>query len=112
MSGIKTRIKACIKNIVVNLYNEEGSSKSDTGDFAEAITNYDKAIELDPKFAPAYYNKGLVKAALGKYEAAIAYYDKAVKLGVEEAIVYCARGDSKAILGKYESGDCRLRQNH
>ena len=39
---------------------------------------YDKAIELDPNFAPAYHDRGVAKAQLKQYSAAIADLDKAI----------------------------------
>ena len=46
----------------------------------EAIANYDRVIELSPKYAPAYYSRGLIKERQGKYEEALADYDKAIDL--------------------------------
>ena len=36
-------------------------SKNSSGDYAGAIEDYTKAIELDPKDAVAYYNRGYAK---------------------------------------------------
>ena len=36
----------------------------------EAIADYTKAIELDPKSALAYYNRGLIQPDLGTFEEA------------------------------------------
>ena len=50
------------------------------GDFAGAITAYNKAIELNPNLAAAYNNRGVAKRHLGQTEAAIADYDAAIRL--------------------------------
>ena len=42
-----------------------------TGDFEQAIADYDKAIELNPDYADAYFNRGVAHAASGNYEQAI-----------------------------------------
>ena len=40
---------------------------------------YDKAIEANPKYDDAYYNKGTILFNLGKDEDAIQAYDKAIE---------------------------------
>ena len=45
-----------------------------------ALADYDKAIELDPKFALAYSNRGLVHTAKGDNAAAIGDYRKLLDL--------------------------------
>ncbi len=44
----------------------------------EAIKQYDKAIQINPKYADAYYNKGIALSDLGKKDKAIAEYEKAL----------------------------------
>ena len=56
---------------------------------------FDKAIELDPKDANAYYNRGLAKSELKQYKEAIADYDKAIELNPKDAAAYYNRGVGK-----------------
>jgi Flp pilus assembly protein TadD len=49
--------------------------------YEEAIEALDKALELDPQFAYAWYNKGVVLEKLGKSDEAQVCYDKAKELG-------------------------------
>ncbi len=44
---------------------------SGQGKYDEAIKTFDKAIELNPEDADAWYNKGLVLYHQGKYDEAI-----------------------------------------
>ena len=44
----------------------------------EAITNYLKAVELNPRKVEAYYNLGNSHCNLNEYEEAIEYYVKAI----------------------------------
>jgi len=46
----------------------------------EAITYYDKALEIDPYDTLVLNNKGGALAALGRYEEAITYYDKVLAI--------------------------------
>lgn len=50
------------------------------GDFEAAITDFEKAIEIDPEDAEAYYSRGLAKEALGQTEKAEADFEKAKDL--------------------------------
>ena len=53
---------------------------SSLGKPEEAIKDYTKAIELDPKDAEAYNNRGTEFSSLGKSEEAIKDYTKAIEL--------------------------------
>jgi tetratricopeptide (TPR) repeat protein len=49
-------------------------------DIAGAITEYDRAISLDPKLAEAYLNRGKARRAGGDLDGAIADYEVAAEL--------------------------------
>ena len=42
-------------------YFNSGYDKAEAKDYYGAISDYTKAIELDPNYANAYYNRGLSK---------------------------------------------------
>ena len=44
-----------------NKYFDSAKIKYNRGDYTGAIADYDKAIELDPNYAPAYHNRGSQK---------------------------------------------------
>ena len=50
------------------------------GDLDRALTDFNNAIEFDPKSAAAYYNRGLVYWAKGDLDRAFADYNKAKEL--------------------------------
>ena len=50
------------------------------GNFSEAITAYDKALEIDPKDKEAWVNKGAALNRMGNFSEAITAYDKALKI--------------------------------
>ena len=54
-------------------------------DFTAAVADYTAAIERDPDFAEAYYNRGLVYIYLGRNDAGIADLSKAGELGIVSA---------------------------
>ncbi|MCI0420714.1 MAG: tetratricopeptide repeat protein [Acidobacteria bacterium] len=55
----------------------------DAQQFKEGIARFQKAIELDSKFAKAYDNLGLCYEGLGQYDEALRSYQKAVELNRE-----------------------------
>lgn len=61
----------------------------------EAIKLYDKAIELNPTVAQAYFNRGACKGNNFEFEAAIKDYDKAIELNPEYMQAYGNRGNAK-----------------
>ena len=78
------------------------------GDYQGAIADYDRALELNPQFAQAYYNRGNAKRTLKDYQGAIADYDKAIELNPRFAQAYYNRGVAKSDLGNYLGWSCRL----
>ena len=60
----------------------------------KAIADYDKAIELDPKFAAAYNGRGNAWYVKQEYDKAIADYDKAIELDPKLAAAYNDRGNA------------------
>lgn len=47
---------------------------------AEALENYERAIELDPGYAPAYINRGHALRGAGRRSEALASYDRATDI--------------------------------
>ena len=73
--------------------------------YDEAITMFDKAIEINPKYAEAYNAKGNAIFSLGKLDnlgklyAAIIAYDKAIELNPNFAIAYYNNAIAEKALG-------------
>ncbi len=79
-------------------YINKGIAKYTLQDYRGAISDYTKAIELDPYYAMAYCGRGTAKYNLQDYKGAITDYTKAVELDPNYAIAYCDRGAAKSIL--------------
>lgn len=75
-------------------------SKQDEND--QAISAYDQAIELSPKFSEAFNSRGLVKTTLENYEDAILDFDEAIRLDSDFAEVFYNRGNANSSLKEYE----------
>ncbi len=61
-------------------YIDAGIEKYKRGDYQGAITDYSKAIEIDPQYADAYINRGAAKGLSGDYEGACADFKRAPSL--------------------------------
>jgi hypothetical protein len=62
-------------------YNEQGEQYYHSGDFANAIRQYQLAIEANPGYGQAYSNLGLAYKKAGKYAEAIWANRKAIEFG-------------------------------
>ena len=62
-------------------YSNRGVAKRNLEDYYGAISDYSKAIELDPDYASAYSNKGFAKFNLNDIGGACKDVRKAVSLG-------------------------------
>jgi tetratricopeptide (TPR) repeat protein len=57
------------------------TSKAEKGDIQGALVDYDKAIELNPKFAMAYHNRGYYcRLATGNLQGALEDFTKSIEV--------------------------------
>ena len=61
-------------------YSSRGVAYAKRREYDQAIADYDKAIDLDPKNAKAYYQRGYVYDIKGEHDRAMADYNKAMGL--------------------------------
>ena len=76
-----------------------GQAFAAVGRDTEALAEYDRAIELMPKFATAYSNRALVQNRLGRPREAIESLDRAVALEPGNIEMYYNRGVARAFSG-------------
>jgi tetratricopeptide (TPR) repeat protein len=81
---------------------ERGKSYHNKGDYDRAITDYTKAIELDPAKADYYFGRGTSCAQKKNYDRAIADHTKAIELDPAKADYYFERGTSYAWKDDYD----------
>ncbi len=70
----------------------KGDSYQDKGQWDKAIAEYNKAIELDPKFSMAYSNRGIAYRRKGQLDQAISDFNKAIEINPRDAKAYYNRG--------------------
>ncbi|MBL4653859.1 MAG: tetratricopeptide repeat protein [Flavobacteriales bacterium] len=92
---------------VAHAYWMRGNVKKDFGNSAnktnkeaaknlwtQSILDYDKAIQLDPEYAKAWFNRGGSKANLNQTKDALADYNKSIELDPNYEPAYNNRGNS------------------
>ena len=93
-----TLITACANPLATNSY-DSGIEKYEQGNYQGAISDWSKAIEINPQDAIAYYNRGLAKGDLEDYQGAISDYDKVIEINPKLADAYRMRGVNKELIG-------------
>ena len=89
-------------------YYGRGTDYAKQGKLQQAISDYNRAVEIDPQFAKAYFGRGFVYAKQGKNELALADYDQAIQLDPKlanvyynRALIYVAQGQTQQALDDY-----------
>ena len=52
----------------------------DQGNFTQAMSDYNKAIEINPNYAEAYNNRGIIYDKQGNFTQAMSDYNKAIEI--------------------------------
>jgi tetratricopeptide (TPR) repeat protein len=83
----------------VEFYNK-GGSLYNLGRYPEAITCYDKALEINPAYEKAWNNKGCNLAAMEKYDEAILCYDRALAIHPQDTLTLTNKAVALEKVGK------------
>src|SRR5687767_13164157 len=80
---------------------QKGRELYEKNEFMESLLNLNKAIEVDPAFAPAYYLRGNIKDTFEDRHGAMKDYNTAVEKNPKFADAFYARGNVKMKLQDY-----------
>lgn len=80
--GLEPSLEAERRRLMLSAFDEYRQKR-----YAEAISSYDKALELRPRDATALLLRGEAKKRLGRYEKALEDFDEALRLEPED---FCA----------------------
>ena len=83
-------------------YIEEGESQDSIKKYKEAIKDFTKAIELNPKNDKYFYKRGVFQESLKKDKKAIKDFSKAIELNPKCIKYFYKRGKFLQSLKKYE----------
>jgi hypothetical protein len=100
--GVTVYVQSASKDhYLMVAFHEKGNRKyvitGPGGEISEAektfsIADFNKAIEINPSDADAYYNRGVVYHGEGQYDQAISDYTKAIEIDPRYANAYNNRG--------------------
>ena len=79
-------------------YYDKGKSYFDLKQYYNAISDFDKSIELDPEFRDVYFYRVFCKDELEDYYGAISDYNKAIELDPDYTSPYVNRGIAKELI--------------
>ena len=91
------------KELRAELAFQQGNLLMIFGELDMAMERYSYAIDLNPCYAIAYYNRGNVYYQRGELDNAVGDYDTAIKLNFRHAIAYYNRGVIYSKIGKIEN---------
>jgi tetratricopeptide (TPR) repeat protein len=83
-------------------YYEQGIDNGKKGKLNEALSNFNRAIELNPNYAEAYERRGLTQQLKGWFEDALSDYNKAIEINPKFAEAYNNKGVTYAALRRNE----------
>ena len=86
---------------VVEIFNQ-GLDYFEKGDYENAIKDFNRALEINPKFAEAYNNRGNAYALMGDFERAIADFNRALEINPKLAGAYFNKGLVYDRLGRFQ----------
>ena len=77
---------------------------------AEAVVNFERALELKQDYADAYNNLGFILAQKGHPEEAVSYYMKAIRFDPDHLKTYCNMGIALLALGRNREAALNFRE--
>lgn len=81
---------------------DRGSVYLSRGEYDHAISEFNKALEMNPRDSGAYKNRGTAHMNNGQYDQAISDYTMALEINPTDAEVYKIRGRVYYFKGEYE----------
>ena len=75
-------------------YRRRADENNFKGEFVLAVSDYNKAIEMNPQDSLAFLNRARTFSNQKNYDAAITDYSRAIELNPKESMAYFNRGDA------------------
>jgi tetratricopeptide (TPR) repeat protein len=80
----------------------DGASHLNNGKIEEALADFNRAIEIDPKKAAGYLGRANTLNIMGQYAQSIADYNIVIEINPKIANAYVNRGSAYSHLGEIE----------
>jgi protein O-mannosyl-transferase len=79
-----------------------GETLTALGKTGDAVTEFNRALEIDPDFVEAHSNLGMILASLGRTEEAVSHYERALRINPNSAPAQYNLGMALAGMGRTE----------
>ncbi len=79
-----------------------GNYRLEDGQYGEAIAEFNKALEQNPKHAGAHLGLAITSMQMKLYEQSLTHFNKAIELDPSFAVAYADRGVLHDRMGRYE----------
>jgi tetratricopeptide (TPR) repeat protein len=83
-------------------YNSRGITYVAKGQYDQAISDFNKAIEIDSRIAAFYFNRGIVYLKKGQFDEAISDFSKTIEIDPRDGEAYYNRGRSHYLKKEYD----------
>jgi len=83
-------------------YNNRAGDYVNKGRYDQAISDCDKALEINPKLAMAYVTRAVAYVKKGQYDQAISDCNKALEINPKLAMAYVTRAVACVLRREYE----------
>lgn len=91
------------ENETTDLYIWRGNTWYNRKNYDNAIADYNKAIEINPNYALAFYNRGFAWVGKEEYNKAIEDYRKAIEIDSNYASAYVIKASILRAMKKYDT---------
>jgi tetratricopeptide (TPR) repeat protein len=91
-----------VKSKQAEAYFDLGTKHLQQGEYDQAISGYNKALEINPRYAEAYLNRGIAYRNKGQHDQAVSDYGMVLQINPKDARAFCNRGNIFIEKGQYD----------
>jgi len=101
-AGVNEETAEYARKLSAWAFNRRGELFAADGDEEQALSDFDKAVQIDPTRWQAMHNRGISYAMQGRFNEALEDFNRTVELKPDYATVYFNRGEVRYELGQFE----------
>jgi len=95
-----TLLTVCAPEESPQIWTQKGIMNHSLGKYEIALTDFNRALEMDPDYVLAHNGRGMAYLEMERYDEAIADFDTAIALDPSFSLAYFNRGEAL-----FRSGD-------
>ena len=84
------------------MFHKQAMSFLGQGEVQKAIEFFDKALDFDKEYFPAWNNKGIALLELKRYKQALDCFDQVIRINGLDKMVWYNKGYTLLMLGEYQ----------